>query len=191
MATTDKLITPKAILSYPNLFKPRVSKEYPDAVPTYTADLLFSSNADLTAIKKRIQEVKIETWGSKDKWPKGIRSPFKDGNEKANNPEYKDKIYFTATSQRPVKVFDVDKSEVLGDDGTVYAGCVVAASVVVYAYNTKGNKGVSIGLRGLKKLADGKQFGGGKLASADDFDSVDDSGSDDEDTDSESLDDMV
>lgn len=184
------ITTPKFRVSYPNLFKPRTSKDFPDKKPTFSIDMIFSKKADLSVLTKEVNRVKTEKWGPKEKWPKGLRSPFKDGDEKENE-EYKGCFYATATSQRKVPVYDRDgTSEIVETDDSFYPGCFARAKVVIYTYEAKGNKGVALGLRGVQKWEDGEALGGGVSVKPGDFDSVEDQAtaeSSDEEVDLDSL----
>jgi len=59
------------------------------------------------------------------------------------------------------------------DQGEVYSGCYGRASIVFYAFNQNGNKGIACGLQNIQKLADGEPLGG-KARPEDDFNTYDD-----------------
>lgn len=55
------IITPEAILSYPNLFTPR--KASPDADAKYSAAFVFEADTDISEIKRTVIQVAQEEWG--------------------------------------------------------------------------------------------------------------------------------
>jgi len=55
------IITPEAILSYPNLFTPRAAA--PDSDPKYSASFVFEEETDLSELKRTVLEVVREQWG--------------------------------------------------------------------------------------------------------------------------------
>ena len=57
------------------------------------------------------------------------------------------------------------------DDGIVYSGCYVNASIDIYAFDNVG-KGNSAGLRGVQFLRKGDAFGGGAAADESEFDEI-------------------
>lgn len=72
-----RLVTPDAILSYPNLFVPRAMAE---GMPEkYSCELIFPEGTDLTPLREAASAAAIQKWG--DKLPANVRSPFRDGDE--------------------------------------------------------------------------------------------------------------
>lgn len=151
---SNKLITPEARLSFPNLFVPKAGM---DGVgePKYSAVLLFPKNADLSALKEAARAAIAEKWG--DKKPANLRSPFRDGSEK-DLDGYADCIFVTVSSKQKPGVVDENVQPIL-DPNTIYAGCYVRASVRAYAYEKNGNRGVAFGLQNIQKMRDGQPFG--------------------------------
>jgi hypothetical protein len=83
-----------------------------------------------------------------------------------------------STKQKPGVVDE--KVQPIVEEGEIYGGCYVRASLSVYAYDQSGNKGVSFGLRNIQKVGDGEAFGG-RTRAEDDFTPVDASASADVD----------
>lgn len=54
------------------------------------------------------------------------------------------------------------------DQTEFYSGCYGRASIIFYAYNANGNKGIAAGLQNLQKLEDGEPLSG-KSRPEDDF----------------------
>lgn len=172
-----KCMTPTFRVSFPNVFKP---VSYEGNEPKYSVVMLFNKkDADITPIKKAVFNAAVEKWGSKEKWPKGLKMPFRDGDDKSDLQGYEGTTFATATSKQKPGVISKSKEPITEQDGSFYAGCFARATLMAYTYDVKGNKGVALALQNIQKLGDGESFSGRKAAE-DEFDSVDD-GSDDAD----------
>lgn len=179
-----KLRTPKARVSFAHVFKPQAPMNNPSGDPMYSVVLLFDKNEDLSALKQLAKDAAIAKFGADAIAKKQInlRSPFRDGEEKAQKYEgYEGKIFITCKSKNRPKVVDKDPSIVLTDDSEFYSGCFARAMINAYAYDNKGNKGVGFGLISLQKMADGERFSGFSSNPEEDFENLDD-GSDDDTT---------
>lgn len=67
-----------------------------------------------------------------------------------------------------------DKTPLVEEDGVLYSGCYVNAIVEPWGQNNSYGKRINANLLGLQFVKDGDAFGdGGKTASEDDFDEVD------------------
>lgn len=170
MSTTNpnKLITPEARLSFPALFTPRAPMEGSPGEPKYGCTLLFPKTADLSALKAAASAAVKEKWPNGA--PKGLRSPFRDGDEK-DLDGYAGCIFINVTSKQKPGVVDESLQPII-EAGGIYAGCYVRASVRAYAYEKAGNRGVAFGLNNIQKLRDGEPFGGGPSKAEDDFEAV-------------------
>jgi len=78
-------------------------------------------------------------------------------------------------------VYGKDKSPLNAEDGIVYAGCYVNASVEFWAQDNSFGKAVRCTLVGVQFCGDGDAFSAGSKSDPDDFDSLDDTGSGDDD----------
>lgn len=154
-----KLITPKFRVSYPSVFQ--MSAYDDDGKPEYSVTAIFpKKSTDLSAMRKAARAAAKEKWGDEEDWPKKLRWPWRDGDEdKPDNPEYQDSWFmrFTAKKRKP-GIVDRNRDEILDEDD-FYAGCYARAQVVAYAYDNKGNKGVSFDLWNVQKLAEGEPLG--------------------------------
>lgn len=195
-----KCMTPMFRLSFPALIKP---KAFQNQEPRYSCNALFPKSTDLKNPPKNKAGVPIgvslyqaakaaakEKWG--DKIPKGLRMPFKDGDEK-DYSGYAGTIVVTLSSKTAPGVVDQKLNRVISEDD-IYAGCWCRATVIAYAYDTAGNKGIGFALQNVQKVKDDEKFSGKKDA-ADDFDIVEDESDDkasyeesaDKDADDDSL----
>lgn len=152
----DPILTPPFRVSFPQVFE---AKAYGNQKPKFSVTMLFDSEADLTELKAAARAAAIEKFGEGK--TKGLKSPFRDGKEKEHLDGYGDGITFVrATSEVQPQVLDRSKQEIISQRD-FYAGCYARALVVPFGYDNSGNRGVSFGLRGLQKLADGDAFGAG------------------------------
>lgn len=170
--------TPEFRASYSNVLKP---KAFGDQEPKYSVVMLFSKKTDISALKKAANAAITEKWGSdKTKWPKGLRTPFRDGDTEKDSAEYKGHTFVAASSKKAPGVVDQRLNEIMSDANTsdgFYSGCYARATLIAFAYDTNGNRGVSFALQNVQKLRDGKPFSGKKSAS-EDFDAVEDTSDD-------------
>jgi hypothetical protein len=72
---------------------------------------------------------------------------------------------------RPL-VINRDKSPLTAQDGLPYAGCYVNASIDIWAQDNSYGKRINCTLSGVQFARDGDAFGGGRPASADEFESI-------------------
>lgn len=169
MTDIKTIQTPRARLSYPALFKARAMEQGQE--PKFSASFIFDADAQKTpafaAMKAQAAAVAKEKWG--DKMPPNLRNPFRNGDER-NDPVYAGTIFINASSKQQPQIVggQIDpltgKLRIIDDPSEVYAGCYVIAAVRAYAYDAKGNRGVSFGLQALQKIADGEPLGGGVRA---------------------------
>ena len=157
----SEVITPRARLSFPSLFKATKPKGAPaEQEPKFGATLLFDENADLSKLKKAAKDAAAEKWG--DNIPKDLRTPFRDQGEKDYDGYEDGCIFITCTSKTRPSVVGPDKVTPV-EEFEIYAGCYVHAAVRAFAYGGKGTgfrPGVSFGLQHIMKVADGEPLDG-------------------------------
>lgn len=178
-----KVVTPEFRVSYPSVFEP---KAFADQEPKYSLVCLFDKKTDLKAMKVAAMNAALDLWGSKEKFPKKMRWPFRDGNERQDTAGYTDTIFITASSKHQPGLVDHNVQAIIAPRD-FYAGCYARAELIAFAYEKMGNAGVSFSLQNIQKLREGEKFGGRKNAE-DVFSKVDD-GSEDMDNYEESGDD--
>jgi hypothetical protein len=171
-----KCRTPEFRVSFPHVFEKHSGFEGQE--PKFSCVMLFPKNTDLKELKRAAFNAATEKWGVKEKWPKQLRMPFRDGDEKSDLAGYEDHIFVSATSKQKPQVISNKKVDgafprIEKEDETFYAGCYARATLIAFAYDKMGNKGVSFSLQNIQKLRDGEQFSGRKNAD-DEFDEVDD-----------------
>jgi hypothetical protein len=163
-----KATTPIFRVSFPNIFKPK--KNDLNGKIEYSVQALFPKDADLKPLKQAVQKAVEERWGpDKTKWPKNLRSPFKDQGSRAKvDPSGKETLpqgyekgalYLDLKSEQRPGVVDQTLQEII-DPSAFYAGCYARATVNIRAYSQAGNHGVGIYLANLQKVREGDPLGG-------------------------------
>jgi hypothetical protein len=171
---STKVITPKAMLSYPHLAAPQPKKKATDK-SKYSAALVFAPGTDLAPMIAAAEAAVEEKWGAKglEKFRKGgLRSPFRRDAEakgyesgsvfiNARSDNQPGLVYLHAEpgTNKPAKV----EPEKIKD--VFYPGAIVRAQLSAFTYDTDGNKGVSFGLNNIQKLAEGERIDGHEDAS--------------------------
>ena len=166
-----KCTSPEFRVSYPHVFKAHSGFEGQE--PKFSITMLFPKDTDLKELKRAALNAAVEKFGPKEKWPKVFRLPFRDGDEKSDLQGYEGHTFVAASSKQRPGVINGQKIPIIKEDETFYAGCYARATLIAFAYDTAGNKGVSFALQNIQKLGDGEPFSGRKKAE-EEFDSVDD-----------------
>lgn len=173
-----RVITPEAILSYPNLFSPRAANEGAD--PKYSCALVFPEGTDMEPIIKALADVAIEAFGAKGKalvkkvvarekgeitdgvvTAQGLRWPIRTDWDAKGYPEGSSFVNVRSTRQPQIvsRVPDKDgRPTPITDPDAVYPGVIVKASLDPYSYDVSGNKGVTLGLGNVQVVRDGERL---------------------------------
>lgn len=168
----EKVITGKVRFSYANVFEPKAQN---GGEEKYSVTLLIPKSDTVTynniinALNKTLEEAIPNTFnGVKPAAPKfpiydgdGLRpggEPFGD--------ECRGHWVITANSKERPEIVDVACNPIMSKSD-FYSGCYGRASIVFFAYNTNGNKGVGCGLNNLQKLEDGQPLSGRSTAAED------------------------
>lgn len=155
--------TPKFRASFAHVFEPHKFEDN-DGPAKYSTAMLFPKSTDLKIMKVAAIAAAAEKWGEdKTKWPKNLRLPFRDGDEKTDLQGYEGHIFVSASSNTKPGLVDQKREPILAEED-FYSGCYARAELRAFAYDVSGNKGVSFALLNLQKLADGEAFSGKKKA---------------------------
>lgn len=182
-AKLKKVRTPMFRLSFPALFEPKKFKPT-DLKSKYSIQMLFAKNIDLSVLNDARKAAMSQKFGENQaKWPKGIRSPFRDGDTKAQWEGYPGHYFISAGSEHKPGVIGYDAAskkptEIL-EQSEIYAGCYGRAEIQAFYYEGS-TPGISFALLNFQKLKDGSAFSGRKSAEEtfnDEFE-VDDDGLD-------------
>lgn len=158
-----KIVTPKFRVAFAHVHTPNEDGKY-------GLTMVFDKGTDLSKIKEMVKEAAVEKFTE----TKGVNTPFKMGDEKADRDEkYEDlrgKILVGCNTKFVPGIVDQSREPIM-DMEEFYNGCFARASVSIYAWEYKGKKGVSLNLNNLQKMADGEKYGG-SFNPADDFEVV-------------------
>jgi len=178
----DNIITPEGRVSYSNVFKPR--RNDLSGEMEYDITLIFPKDADLTALKQAAFEALKDKFGpNKDAWPDNLRQPFRKCRDKwkkdretgqdivPQGMEDPDAVFITAKTIMKPGLVDAALQDII-EPRDFYGGCWARISVRPYAYDKKGNRGVSLGLRNIQKTRDDEAFGDGYAKPQDEFEAV-------------------
>lgn len=175
---TTSGITPTGRAIWPRLFKPKPNDE---GKLKYELTLVFDKAAQETpefkAMVAAAKAAKFEEWG--DKNVPNLRSPFRKAEEKEDRDRYPlGSVFVCMRSDEPPGVVN-ERLEKVIDAYKVYEGCYGRASYRAYAYEVKGNKGISLGLNHFQFVKDGVALSG-RGRPEDAFTPIDGSNVDDE-----------
>lgn len=186
-----KLVNARVAFAH-GLFKAEAFEE--GATPKFGADFLigpdtkcFEIKADKTAAPITMKEAELtvakEAWKDKAQAMlddfEGRQKSYRNGNKRTDkNGEvydgYEGVWYVTAKSPTRPGLFGADRRPLTEEDGVIYSGCYVDVIFDLYANTKPKTRGIFAGLTGVQFRADGEAFGGGRPASADDFDDISD-----------------
>jgi len=157
-----KVITPIFRVSFPAVF---TAKSFQNQPAKYSIVMLFDKKTDLKEVKKAAFNAAIEKFGSKEKFPKGMKWPWRDGDEKQDMAGYAGSIFISASAKESAQpgLVDKDRQQILSERD-FYAGCYARAELIAFYYDQMGNKGVSFSLQNVQKWKDGEAFSGRKNA---------------------------
>ena len=172
-----KIVTGKVRFSYANVFEPQSVN---GSEPKYSVSLIIpkSDKKTLDKINKAIEVAKKEGVSKLGgKIPANLKTPLRDGDlDRPDDEAYSNSYFINANSKVKPGIVDKDLLAIM-DPSELYSGCYGRASIVLYAYNANGNKGIAAGLQNLQKLEDGEPLGGISRPE-DDFEAVDDDAED-------------
>lgn len=176
--TTDPAIVklPAVRLSFPHLFNPHAMEEGQEK--KFSATFLLDEKEHgklLDHIDALIDRLALDEFKKKVSFKRCLR----DGNEKMELEGYGDGKFFIPASRktRPA-VVDHELNPITEEDGKIYAGCYVNATIRLWVQNNNWGKRVNAELRAIQFLKDGESFGAGKVNVEDEFDTISGGGGD-------------
>lgn len=167
METT--VITPKFRVSYPSVIEARENKL--SGKEEYSLTALFPKGTDLSALEKAVKAAAQKKWGADPKkYPKNLRLPFRKQEEKAKVDDETGEtsmpdgheagaIFINLKSPKKPGLIGPSKKKI-EDETEFYAGCWARAQVNAYAYEVRGNAGISFGLQNVQKVGEGEPLSG-------------------------------
>lgn len=159
------VITPEFRASYAKVFEPApANPDDPDSDLVYSIQMIFPKETDISDLKDAANAAMARKFGEdKSKWPKNAKSPFRDGDEERDAKEYQNAIFMNAKTKNQPGIVDANVQPIMSQD-EFYSGCYARASIVFYAFDQRGNKGVGVGLNNLMKTRDGDRLDGRRSA---------------------------
>jgi hypothetical protein len=159
-------------LAFPYLFEPTAFED--DQEKKYEATFIIQKgSATHTQLSQAIKEVRDQTWPNGA--PSNLQHCIRDGAERDGKDGFgPDVIFIKARSKKRPGVYDADRTPLTERDDRPYSGCYVNVIVELWGQNTPRYKRVNASLKGVQFYRDGEAFGGGRAASADDFEDVSD-----------------
>jgi hypothetical protein len=152
------LNTPQFRISFPALFQPKLNEL--NGNMEYSCVALFPKDADLSELKQAAEAAVVDKWGSdSSKWPKPLKSPFRDQGEKEYSGYESGAVFMTLKSKNKPGIVDANVKSII-DPSKVYAGVWALAHVNAFAYDQKGNRGVSFGLEHIQIVKDDEPLDG-------------------------------
>ena len=156
------ILSPPGIASYAFVFRKQPAMN-PGQEAKYSITLLIDKGEDLVPLKKACLDAAEAKFGAraKDMIRRNLlRMPFRDGDEeRPDDPNYQGRIFISAKTNLRPGVVDADLNEII-NEADFYSGCICRISLVPFAYDTAGNKGVSFALNNVQKLSDGERLSG-------------------------------
>ena len=152
-----KFLTPHFVVAFPSVF---TASSYMESEPKFSLTAIFHPKNFVKAeklvwakLQKGIDEACMATFKKKaNMLPKNFKLGLRDGAEKPDlNGFTDDCIFSNFTSKFKPDIVDINGEPVEVDEGRVYAGCIMRASITPYAYNNVG-KGYACGLNNLQLL---------------------------------------
>jgi hypothetical protein len=98
--------------------------------------------------------------------------PLVDGDDKEYQG-YADHVCIKASTKKRPTLVNRDKTPIVEEDGILYGGCYVNASIDVWVMDNSYGKKVLASLNAIQFVKDGEAFGS-KSEGADDFEDLDD-----------------
>jgi len=160
MATSVKVITDEARLSYVHVFSPTVT---PSGTKQYSVAVLIpkTDTETLGKIQSAIQQCESVLTSQLGRVPAtGYKRPLRDGDvERPNDPAYAGHYFFNANCKLPAPVIGADYEPIISEQ-ELYSGCYARVSVNFYPFSQAGNRGTGVGLNAIQKLRDGEPLSG-------------------------------
>ena len=176
----SKIITGKVRFSYLNWASPKVNDL--SGKSEFSTQILIpkTDKATVKAIQEASKAVQVKKWGAK--LPANVRNPLRDGDTETKEDgspmpeEYKNHFWLNIKSDVRPGVVDGQLQAII-DPNDFRSGDYGRVSINAFAYDAKGNKGVSFYWNNCQMLERGDALGG-RARAEDEFASVDNDSND-------------
>jgi hypothetical protein len=155
----NNIITNRVRIAYCYFDKPTKIEGTSDENLRYQTTLIIPKEDKqlIGAIEKILENIVESEKNGLFKGTGEIKSPLRDGDEKAGNEAFKNCYFLNAKSKSPIKLFNTYREEIKAEE--VFAGCYVVAHISFFPYKQI-NKGIGVGITSLVKIANGERLGG-------------------------------
>jgi hypothetical protein len=176
LLSSGNIRLPRARLYYPHFYKPRLRKgETDQSKAKYQTTVLLPKGVEMAILLKAVDDVAVEKWGPDYAKKHKIKKPFLKTEDQPKMSELVDDypVFLRLNSKdKPGVVFA--NGSTCGEDKSheVYGGRWAFVSVRPFAYDTDGNKGVSLGLQNCQLLEDDDRLGDGRVSAESEFESA-------------------
>lgn len=178
-----EFITPEGITAYPWIFEKNPEADdqgvnwyglmlkFPKEEYQHGKVLLPAVDQDeLNEMRRQFMVAARQGWPKPEALPEDFGSPLRDGDkfDRANNRKKNSELegfwYMSLkTKNQPGCVEAPALTDILTRDG-FYSGCIARGSGIAFAYENKGNTGVSTRLTNVCKMKEGVRIGGAPAA---------------------------
>ena len=183
---SKKVMLRNVRLSYEHIFTPTKFDDNQETAKYSATFIIPKDHQDVATLKRAFFEAGQESFPSDFKgtgWPKGYTCGLKDADKDTDsngeilaekNPAYKGCYIIEANSVHRPLAINRNKAAVTEEDGIIYSGCYVNASLGIAGYTYgKVKKGVKAYLNGVQFVADGERFGSDAMSDFDELDGAD------------------
>ncbi len=163
-----KIVLKNVRLSFPSLFQTELYNG--TDTEKYAATLLIDKeDAQVATLTDTMKKVAAEKFGNNI--PKSLKWCIQDGDEKEYDG-YAGCFAIKATTKRRPVVIDGNKTPIADEDGKIYAGCYVNASIDLWCMDNQYGKRVLASLNGVQFARDGDAFGNNSNSALSDFEEI-------------------
>lgn len=160
-APDTKVVTGKVRFSYAHVWEAVAIEE--GQTKKFSVSLIIpkSDTATIAKINSAMEAAKEIAKGKLGgKLPVKFKLPLRDGDtERDSDDAYANCFFLNANSATRPGIVDKNVNPILNQD-EFYSGCYGRASINFYFFDTKGNKGIAVGLNNVQKLEDGPALSG-------------------------------
>jgi hypothetical protein len=152
------------------------AKAFEGSEPAFSGAFIFPKNhPQVKELNQAIEKVGKEKFGAKwDAIYKAMKATDKtclhDGDSKSQYDGFEGNLFVTARNKVRPTALNRDRSPVTEEDGVIYSGCYLNASLEIWAQDNKWGKRINATLRGVQYFGPGEAFSsGGAPATEDEF----------------------